>query len=415
MIENFRYLLLIRLFSLTGIIIVFVYLNNFTSASLPLIEISIIIFIVLLVTVSSWQNLKKQNNVSKKTFFIQLLFDIVSLSLLIYYSGGSANPLISLFVIPVIFSAASLPRRYTWSLTFFTITNYTILMFFQVPLTKHPYHDATMNLHLWGMWYGFILSAFLIAYFVSRISSNLRKNQQLLAEMREASLRDEQIIVLGTLAANTAHELGTPLSTIAILTNEIEHEYSDKNSELANDLTLLKSQISRCKTIISDMAKSAGELQADSGTMKSLKDYLIELIEEWESGLANVEVIKNFSTAESPNIVIDRSLTYALTNILMNSTQASPTKITIASDWNQNEFIIDIKDNGHGIDENILMHLGNTIVSGSGIEKGMGIGLFLSKTTIERFGGSLLINSNDRGTTIKITLPFSSLLAESKL
>lgn len=410
MIENFRYLLLIRLFSLTGIILVFIYLNFFTSSSLPIIQISIIILIALIVTFLSWNNFNKRDNVSKKSFFIQLLFDVVTLSLLIYYSGGSANPLISLFVIPVIFSAASLPRRYTWSLTLITIISYTILMFFQVPLSSHHHHDETVNLHLWGMWYGFILSACLIAYFVSRISSNLREHQKLLAEVREASLRDEQIIALGTLAANTAHELGTPLSTIAILTNEIEHEYTDKDSELTEDLTLLKSQITRCKNIISDMAKDAGEIQADAGKKISLSDCLHEIIEEWESSITDIEVIKKISDVDSPTIVIDRSLTYAITNILTNSTHASPNKIIIEADWNINEIKIVIIDNGHGIEQNILKHLGNTIVSGSGIEKGMGIGLFLSKTTIERFGGALTIESNSKETIVIITLPIKSLL-----
>ncbi len=413
MIENFRYLLLIRLFSLSGIVIVFIYLNFVTSTSLPLLPICSIVFIALLITFYSWFNLKKQNSVSKKTFLAQLLFDIITLSLLIYYSGGSANPLISLFVIPVIFSAASLPRRYTWSLTFLTIASYTTLMFFQVPLSNHQHHDETVNLHLWGMWYGFILSVCLIAYFVSRISSNLREHQHLLAEAREASLRNEQIIALGTLAANTAHELGTPLATIAILTSEMDLEYSDKNNALSNDLTLLKSQISRCKSIISKMAKGAGELQADSGMKLPLKYYLIRLIDEWESDLTDIEIIKQFDNKDrSPNIVVDRSLTYALTNILVNSAQASPTKIEINSNWKNNELNISIKDNGHGIDKSIQAHIGNSIVSGSGIEKGMGIGLFLSKTTIERFGGTLLIESENQGTTINITIPLSLLQAD---
>jgi two-component system, sensor histidine kinase RegB len=414
MIENFRYLLLIRLFSLTGIIVVFVYLNLFTETSLPLTPICIIIFFTLCITLWSWLNLNKQNHVSKRSFFTQLLFDIITLSLLVYFSGGSANPLISLFIIPVIFSAASLPRRYTWALTILTIISYTILMFYQVPLSSHQHHHETVNLHLWGMWYGFILSVFLIAYFVSRISSNLHEHQKLLAEVREASLRDEQIIALGTLAANTAHELGSPLSTISILASEIDNEYSKKDSELANDLSLLKSQVTRCKSIISNMAKDAGELQADTGNKKPLKDYLVELTEAWERGLTDIEVIKLFKNDNSPNIVVDRSLTYALTNILMNSAQASPTEIVVESGWDDDELTISIKDNGHGIAKNILAHVGNSIVSGSGIEKGMGIGLFLSKTTVERFGGTLSIDSGKQGTIINITIPLTILIADTK-
>lgn len=415
MIDNFKYLLLIRLFSLIGFILVFIFLDLYVSTSLPLKPISLIITVVLVITLWSWLNLKKYKFVSRKTFFAQLLLDIVMLSLLIYYSGGSANPLISLFIIPVIFSAASLPQRYTWSLTFLTMMSYTVLMFFQVPLNNHEHHNDTVNLHLWGMWYGFALSAFLIAYFVSKISSNLHEQQALLAKIREASLRDEQIIALGTLAANTAHELGTPLSTMAILATELEREYSEQNNILAQDLLLLKSQVSRCKSIISDMAKDAGELQADTGEKQSLQEYLIEIISEWENGLTDIEVVKTFSNKDkSPIIVVDRSLNYALTNILINSAQASPSKIIINANWNDNQFSIAIKDNGHGINKAILAQIGNSIISGSGIEKGMGIGFFLAKTTIDRFGGELQINSDEKGTIINITVPLTLLIAETR-
>ena len=413
MIENFRYLLLIRLFILAGIAIVFLYLDIFTSNELPLIPICIIILITLLVTFWSWIDLKKQNSVSVNTFFIQLLIDITALSLLIYFSGGSANPLISLFIIPVIFSASSLPLRYTWFLAFITISCYTILMFFQVPINHEHHHDKTISLHLWGMWYGFVLSVFLIAYFVSRISYNLREHQQLLAKAREAVLRDEQIVALGTLAANTAHELGTPLSTIAILANELEHDYSDHNETIANDLALLRSQITRCKTIISKMTADAGSLRADTGTKQTLIDYLNELVDNWASELNDIDVIKQFNSAgESPTIVIDRSLTYAFTNILINSAQASTSKIIIEADWDDKKFTFTVRDNGHGIDEKVLAHIGNSIASGSGIEKGMGIGLFLAKTTIERFGGNLSIESSKNGTTVKIIIPLSPLIAD---
>ncbi len=410
MIENFRYLLLIRLFTLAGIVIVFAYLDLFTKNELPLIPICIIVTVALLITFWSWFNLKKQNSVSASSFFIQLLIDITTLSLLIYFSGGSVNPLISLFIIPVIFSASSLPRHYTWFLTFITISCYTALMFFQVPINHEHHYNKTISLHLWGMWYGFVLSVFLIAYFVSRISYNLREHQQLLAKARENVLRDEQIVALGTLAANTAHELSTPLSTIAILANELEHEYSENNKTMTDDLALLKSQITRCKAIISKMTADAGELRADSGTKQTLNNYLHDLVDNWANELNNIDVIKKFNdTDKSPTIVIDRSLTYAFTNILINSAQASTSKIVVEADWDESALLLKVKDNGHGIDRNVLKQIGNNIVAGTGLEKGMGIGLFLAKTTIERFGGSLSIESNSTGTIVTINVPLQTL------
>ncbi len=112
---------------------------------------------------------------------------------------------------------------------------------------------------------------------------------------------------------------------------------------------------------------------------------------------------------KSPTIVIDRSLSYAFTNILINSSQASTSKIAIEADWDETMLTFRVKDNGHGIDPNILKHIGNDIVAGTGIEKGMGIGLFLAKTTIERFGGTLSIESNSHGTTVTINVPLKAL------
>ncbi len=414
MLKNFSYLLLIRLFSLAGIVAVFIYIDFLTSSSLPLIPIGIVISIILLATIWSWLKLRKEKTISKTVFFLQLLIDIIGLSLLIYFSGGSANPLISLFIIPVIFSAASLTRRYTWALAVITIGCYTGLMFFQVPLGDNHHHDEAVNLHLWGMWYGFILSVVLIAYFVSRISYNLRKQEHLLALARESTLRDEQVIALGTLAANTAHELGTPLSTMAILTNELENDYSNKDEMLVKDLSLLRSQIDRCKSIIAKMAEDAGELRAESGEKIALKHYLDELIDNWASGLTDIDVSKKYMRHEQgPDIVMDQSLSYAFINILKNSGEATKSKVAIEIDWDDNTFTIVIKDNGEGIEPAVLTKIGNNIVSGSGIENGMGIGLFLAKTTINRFGGDLFISSNNKGTCVSICIPLCPLLTVS--
>ena len=167
--------------------------------------ISIIIIALGLFTLFSWRHIHRSPVLTQKSFFIQLLVVLMALSLLIYFTVGSINPFISLFIIPIIFAAASLKTTYTWAVAIIALASYTTLMFYHVPLTYQNHHDDHLGLHIWGMWYGFILSAILVAYFVSRITKTLRDQDRLLAAIRAEQLHAEQILALGTLAAGTAH------------------------------------------------------------------------------------------------------------------------------------------------------------------------------------------------------------------
>jgi two-component system sensor histidine kinase RegB len=413
MIQNLKYLLLIRLFAIGGQVLAFFFMQYFFAIRLPVVPISIIIAVLGLFTFFSWQYIHRSPVLSQKTFLIQLLADLVALSLLIYFTGGSINPFISLFIIPIIFAAASLKTTYTWIIAIIALACYTTLMFFHVPLTHVHHHEDHLGLHIWGMWYGFILSAILVAYFVSRIAKTLRDQDRKLAAIREEQLHAEQILALGTLAAGTAHELGTPLSTMAVLAKELEHDYAD-NPELSENLGLIRQQIDRCKSILARMAIDAGELQAESGYRAVLVDYLIGLVDDWNNTRQDVEVYINLKNGQSgPLIIADHTLTHALVNVLNNAADATANRVDIEADWNKDNLIIKIHDDGHGIDREILNNLGKTIVTSKTQSNGMGLGLFLAQTTFNRYGGSMQLNNQaEGGATVTITLPLSSIIAD---
>lgn len=413
MIQNLKYLLLIRLFAIGGQVLAFFFMQYFFAIKLPVIPISIIIIALGLFTFFSWQYINRSPVLSQRIFLIQLLADLVALSLLIYFTGGSINPFISLFIIPIIFAAASLKATYTWVIAIIALACYTTLMFFHVPLTHQHHHGNHMDLHIWGMWYGFILSAILVAYFVSRIAKTLRDQDRKLAAIREEQLHAEQILALGTLAAGTAHELGTPLSTMAVLAKELEHDYAD-NPDLSENLGLIRQQIDRCKSILARMAIDAGELQAESGYRTVLVDYLTRLIDEWKNTRLDVEVNINLKNGQaSPLIIADHTLTHALTNVLDNAADATASRIDIEAEWDDNNLTIKIHDDGHGIDREILDNLGKTIVTSKTQGNGMGLGLFLAQTTFNRYGGSMQLNNRaEGGATVIIILPLSSIIAD---
>jgi two-component system sensor histidine kinase RegB len=175
----------------------------------------------------SWLRLRNSNIISNPELFAQLCVDVAALSILLYYSGGSTNPFISLYLLPLVIAAATLPPRYTWSMAALTTLCYTFLMKFYVPLpmphgqspAASGMHDmagmdeeSIFSLHVLGMWLGFVLSAAIIAWFVVRMAQAVRQRDETLARVREEILRNERIVALGTQAASAAHEMGTPLS-----------------------------------------------------------------------------------------------------------------------------------------------------------------------------------------------------------
>ena len=155
--------------------------------------------------------------VTKAEYFSQLLLDVAVLTVLLYFSGGSTNPFISYYLVILTVCAATLPWSYTWCMAGVTFAAYSSLLFYYQPLML-PGHDMAamshgrfFNLHVLGMWLTFLISALLITYFVVKMAQAIRQQEEDLAAQRETTLHDEQLLAVATLAAGTAHELGTPL------------------------------------------------------------------------------------------------------------------------------------------------------------------------------------------------------------
>jgi two-component system, sensor histidine kinase RegB len=409
---NLGYLLLIRLFAIGGQVMALSYMNFYLGIHFPINPVILIITLLSIFTAFSWLIYRGSKKITDHVFVTQLMIDIIALSLLIYFTGGSINPFISLFILPIIFAAASLKPAYTFIITLVAIGSYTSLMFFHVSLDDVHIHTGSTQIHLWGMWFGFILTASLVAYFVARISYTVREQDRALAEAREEALRADRILALGTLAAGTAHELGTPLSTMAVITGELLKDYPD-DEELAGELELLKKQIQRCKTILSRMSSDAGQSQADAGNKIKVDSYIQKIINNWQQTRSDIDIDIEFKpSAETPEIIVDRTLTSAIINVLNNAADASSKKIHIVCSWNNANMNIEVIDDGHGIEKQHQPLLGKSIFSTKPSDQGLGIGLFLAETTLNRMGGKIsLSNYKDGGAHAEINIPLSLLLA----
>ena len=409
---NLGYLLLIRLYSISGQVLALSYMYFYIGIHLPVKPVILIITLLSLFTAYSWLHYRGLKEITDRIFVTQLMIDICALSLLIYYTGGSINPFISFFILPIIFAAASLRPAYTFAITLVAIGSYSALMFLYVPLAGVHIHQSGTQIHLWGMWFGFILTASLVAYFVARISSTVRKQDRALAKAREEALHADRILALGTLAAGTAHELGTPLSTMAVITGELLNDYQD-DKELTGELKLLKEQIQRCKTILGRMSSDAGQSQADTGSKIRVDSYIQEIIDKWQQTRSDIDFdIELKPSVATPEIIVDQTLTLAIINILNNAADASSKKIHIVCGWNNNSLDIEVIDDGHGIKEQHQPLLGKSIFSTKPSDQGLGIGLFLAETTLTRMGGKISLNNHkDGGAHAEISIPLSPLLA----
>ncbi|QWT47302.1 HAMP domain-containing histidine kinase [Azospira inquinata] len=391
---------------------------------------------------TDWQ-LRRSAGVSPRWFFLELCLDVGVLTLLLYFAGGSANPFVSLYLIPLTIAAAALPSRLTWAMAAVTLGAYTFLLFFNLPLpapqgefqrldallarasgmpAEHAGHSGGFALHVLGMWFNFLVSALIVAYFLSKLAANLRQRDQELAKIREQVLRHEQILSLGTLAASAAHKLGTPLSTMAVVLREMELAHGPTQPELAEDLGLLKQQVGQCKDILSNLLANAGasRLSAAAPEPQPLDRWLAQTVADWQLLRPQIPVVWETPSGPAPQVCPDRTLEYALTNLLDNAADASPQGVSLqwgpAQGTETPAWQIRILDRGPGISPAVAEKLGRPFVStkhpdGEGAG-GMGIGFFLTNASIENLGGrvELLPRQDGPGTCTRITLPLAALL-----
>jgi two-component system sensor histidine kinase RegB len=261
---------------------------------------------------------------------------------------------------------------------------------------------AGNNLHVLGMWANFAISAAIISYFVSQIASELELQQKNIAEHREQQLENEQLLAIGTLAAGTAHELGTPLNTMRLLVDEMQlHQTANK------DIDLLSQQIDQCKITLKQLQSTANESSANEYTNQTLHSYFDQLIERWQ--LMRPELNAQVSYAQSdypaPEIRFHPTIAQSILNLLNNAADASPSEVEVSISWSDAEVIICIKDFGEGYQATTSSDLRPFSTNKAG---GLGLGLFLSQNTVTRFGGSISLDKLPEGGTLtKLCLPLN--------
>ncbi|MGD9264894.1 MAG: ATP-binding protein [Lysobacterales bacterium] len=398
--RNLARLCLIRSIVIVALLLGILWLHHFLSVALPLPQLAWILVVAATANVLIFLRLRSQWPVGEGEFFANLLLDVVFLTLVLYFTGGSTNPIVSLYLIPLIISAAVLRPALTWGIALISVACYTLLLSWYRPLELFTMSGhGPMNAHFIGMWINFVFSAVLIAWFVVRMAATLREQSRAIARSREEGLRNEQIIGIANIAAATAHEMRTPLATMAVSVEDIGHRFP----ELKPDLEVLEQQIERCDLVLRELVTATAR---DGGVVvTTLGELLRGLLERWSLVRPEVE-LANLVPDELEGLAIrcDRGLQHALMNFLNNAADASPEYVSIGAEALPGAVNIMIEDRGEGIPAEIADELGKTWVSRK--QGGLGLGILLGQASIERLGGEVTLTGvPGRGTRLEIRLP----------
>ncbi|MCA9594533.1 MAG: HAMP domain-containing histidine kinase [Myxococcales bacterium] len=318
--------------------------------------------------------------------------DIVLFTLLLYFTGGAANPFSFLYLVPIALAAHILEPRWTWALLALTVVCSGALF----GRVEHAHHDhAAFGLHLQGMWLALIVAAVFIVYFMHRIAASLREREDQLAQARESAERGARLASLATLAAGAAHELATPLGTIAVVSKELTRRLQGGDPELLEDAGVIRSEVDRCRRILdrmaTDVGQPTGEAPAPVTTQELIEGALAEVSERARVAVSGPVV----------DLCVPRHpVQQALHNLVDNALRATDGEVRIVVDGSR----ISVIDEGAGMSAEVLARATEPFFTSK--DGGMGLGLFLVDTVAEQIGGKLELESKPgAGTRATLILP----------
>lgn len=407
--RNFHRLFLLRGLIFCGQAVAIVSAGFWLRAAPPWTALAGILAALLTSNLLVWRLLRREQ--AESVFLAQLFMDLAALGALLYLTGGATNPFVWLLLLTLASAATVLPKARTWLIAVTAVVAYSLLMWLYRPIPGvHLTMDSGFALHILGMWIGFILSVVLIAHFLSSMAANVRARDQALAEAREQALRDERLVSLGTLAANAAHELGTPLGTLTVLTEDLAVDVDEHAGDAARrKIELMAAQIERCKQAIAGIASSAGIEAAQGGQASNMADFIDATVSEWRARRDGIRLRCSIDSSEpGPRIVAEKNLIGALINIFDNAADASPDDVEIQADWSDEALVVRVHDRGRGFAPEWRCRVGKAPFSDK--VGGHGLGLYLSHGIIDRLGGKLAIHARaGGGTAVEVQLPLAGL------
>jgi len=332
--------------------------------------------------------INKNTQLLDRTAFLFLLIDILLLSGLIYLTGGIANPFSIFLIIPTIFSSSNLGLKSNLFLASITILTIIFLTFFNQPL---PY-PVNEHFHVDGYYYyslpiSLIVALIFLNYFALTFGKESRIKKEALNKMEEIMSAEHELLSLGGQAAAAAHSLGTPFSTIKIISSDLLKQFKD-NDEVKKDVTLLMSQIDRCSEILKKL--TLNPLIEDDFIDRDLTiaEYINDIVKSFQEISKKTFIVNFDQNSNSLNITKSIEIVYGLRNFIGNANKFSQSKVFINVKSDSNFTEITIEDDGEGYPKDVLSKIGEpyikSIKSSIKSKSGLGLGIFIGKNLLEK-------------------------------
>ncbi|MEO8729051.1 MAG: ATP-binding protein [Rhodoferax sp.] len=354
------------------------------------------------------------HEVSNGELFFALLVDVGILTAQLYLSGGATNPFTFLYLLQVTLGAMLLQAWSTWTMVAIAASCFGGLAFFGKPLALPLDHDRGLySPYIQGMLICFVLNAALLVIFITRIGRNLRARDSHLADLRQRAAEEEHIVRIGLLASGAAHELGTPLATLAVILGDWRHmEPFTKDPELLLEINEMQNQLLRCKAIVSNTLLSAGEARGEFSVKTTICKFLNDLVEEWRATRPVYAFSYTNEFSQDLLMVSDLALKQMVYNVLDNALDASPRWIQLKASCDAETLTLAVADEGPGFAPAMLAHLGKPFQSSKG-RAGGGLGLFLVLNVARTLGGNVTAcNRPEGGALVTISLPLAAIIIE---
>jgi two-component system sensor histidine kinase RegB len=406
---NFSWLIRLRWGALVGQVATILVVEKVLGIDLPLGPLAVLVALEAATNVVATLWLRSGRPVGEAGIALTMALDIAILTALLFFSGGPSNPFSFLYLVHIALAAVVLRLAWTWILVALSLACSAGLfyspVFLQMEHTSLGNHLEHMQLHLQGMWFAFAVAAAFIVYFVTRVQRALAEREADLAAERAAALRNERLASLATLAAGAAHELATPLGTIAVTARELERQAARQQPAPLEDVRLIRSQIERCRAILDQMAVDAGESAGEAPVPTTLARVVEEAVRDLPAAPA-VEVDLG-PLGETTLLAPPRALGQALAVLLKNAQDASPPggTVRLGAERDGEGLRLSVADQGGGMPPDVLAHAGEPFFTTKAPGRGLGLGLFVARTVIEHLGGRLQLDSvPGRGTRATLVL-----------
>ncbi len=420
---NYRWLLKLRWTAVVGQLLTIAVVAIFVSTDLPFLHLAIVVgaTAVTNIILSFRFGLGRAANptisaLNEAELVAIMAFDVILFSSLLFVTGGAENPFSIFFLVHVVLAAIVLRPVWAWALALECVASYSFLFVQDTSFPNLRDADQLLEVQHWGSLAAFVTVAVIIAWFAVHIHEELSKREQDLLEIRQKRSRLDRLEALITLAAGAAHELSTPLSTIAVAAGELHHDLkrwsqeSGLGAEALEDAELIRNQVKRCRDILEQMSADSGEISGEpmiSARLSELIEWILGPIPNGDRVDLVVSEGLLVEIAFFPRKALTRALRGMITNALDADEGGNEVKVAIRREGAN--MIMVVTDRGAGMTPDVSKRAFEPFFTTKAPGRGMGLGLYLSRSVIERLSGSIeLVKTGSDGTTMRAVIPLFS-------